>query len=66
MKLRLTVAILLVALLPSIALAAVGVATGAIPFQSEVEYLANKNIAWKLKISEHTVKFHIASIFTKL
>lgn len=30
------------------------------------EGLANKNIAWKLKISEHTVKFHIASIFTKL
>ncbi len=30
------------------------------------EGLANKNIAWKLGISEHTVKFHIASIFTKL
>ena len=30
------------------------------------EGLANKNIAWKLNISEHTVKFHIASIFTKL
>ena len=30
------------------------------------EGLANKNIAWKLKISEHTVKFHIASIFAKL
>ena len=30
------------------------------------EGLANKNIAWELKISEHTVKFHIASIFTKL
>ena len=30
------------------------------------EGLANKNIAWKLKISEHTVKFHVASIFTKL
>jgi NarL family two-component system response regulator YdfI len=30
------------------------------------EGLANKNIAWKLKISEHTVKLHIASIFTKL
>jgi DNA-binding NarL/FixJ family response regulator len=30
------------------------------------EGLANKNIAWTLKISEHTVKFHIASIFTKL
>lgn len=26
----------------------------------------NKEIAWKLKISEHTVKFHISSIFTKL
>ena len=30
------------------------------------EGLANKNIAWKMGISEHTVKFHIASIFSKL
>ena len=30
------------------------------------EGLANKNIAWKLGISEHTVKFHIGSIFSKL
>jgi len=30
------------------------------------EGAANKNIAWKLSISEHTVKFHIASIFAKL
>ena len=28
--------------------------------------LSNKNIAKKLQISEHTVKFHISSIFTKL
>lgn len=28
--------------------------------------LANKNIAWKLGISEHTVKFHVSSIFAKL
>jgi NarL family two-component system response regulator YdfI len=28
--------------------------------------LANKEIAWSLKISEHTVKFHITSIFNKL
>jgi NarL family two-component system response regulator YdfI len=28
--------------------------------------LGNKEIAWRLKISEHTVKFHISSIFTKL
>ena len=46
MKLRLTPAILLVAVLPSIALGAVGIATGAIPFQPEVDYLANKNIAY--------------------
>lgn len=30
------------------------------------EGFGNKTIAWKLKISEHTVKFHVASIFTKL
>ncbi|HEY6293422.1 MAG TPA: response regulator transcription factor [Terriglobia bacterium] len=28
--------------------------------------LANKQIAWRLKISEHTVKFHVTSIFNKL
>lgn len=27
---------------------------------------ANKEIAWKLAISEHTVKFHVASILAKL
>jgi DNA-binding NarL/FixJ family response regulator len=30
------------------------------------EGLGNKEIAWRLDISEHTVKFHIASIFMKL
>lgn len=30
------------------------------------EGLANKNIAYKLGISEHTVKFHITSIYAKL
>jgi two-component system, NarL family, response regulator YdfI len=30
------------------------------------EGLGNKEIAWRLRISEHTVKFHISSIFTKL
>ena len=25
-----------------------------------------ENIAWKMGISEHTVKFHVSSIFTKL
>ncbi len=30
------------------------------------EGAANKTIAWKLDISEHTVKFHVASIFGKL
>lgn len=28
--------------------------------------MANKQIALKLKISEHTVKFHVSSIYTKL
>jgi len=27
---------------------------------------ANKEIAWKLAISEHTVKFHVASVMGKL
>jgi len=30
------------------------------------EGLGNKQIAWRLKISEHTVKFHISSMFAKL
>jgi len=30
------------------------------------EGAANKNIAWKLAISEHTVKFHVAQILGKL
>ncbi len=30
------------------------------------EGLANKEIAWRLKISEHTVKFHVSSLFQKL
>jgi len=30
------------------------------------EGAANKTIAWKLDISEHTVKFHVASILAKL
>jgi len=28
--------------------------------------LANKEIAWRLGITEHTVKFHVASLLTKL
>jgi DNA-binding NarL/FixJ family response regulator len=28
--------------------------------------LGNKQIAWRLKISEHTVKFHVTSVFHKL
>jgi two-component system, NarL family, response regulator YdfI len=28
--------------------------------------LGNKEIAWRLRISEHTVKFHVGSIFNKL
>jgi NarL family two-component system response regulator YdfI len=30
------------------------------------EGVGNKAIAWRLGISEHTVKFHVGSIFTKL
>jgi NarL family two-component system response regulator YdfI len=30
------------------------------------EGLGNKAIAWRLGISEHTIKFHLSSIFTKL
>ncbi len=30
------------------------------------EGAGNKAIAWKLAISEHTVKFHVASIMSKL
>jgi two-component system, NarL family, response regulator YdfI len=30
------------------------------------EGLSNKEIAWRMKISEHTVKFHVASVFAKL
>lgn len=30
------------------------------------EGLSNKEIAWRLDISEHTVKFHVASVFAKL
>jgi DNA-binding NarL/FixJ family response regulator len=30
------------------------------------EGLGNKTIAWRLGISEHTVKFHLGSIFSKL
>jgi two-component system, NarL family, response regulator YdfI len=35
-------------------------------FAMLAEGAANKNIAWKLGISEHTVKFHVASIMSKL
>ena len=30
------------------------------------EGAANKTVAWKLSISEHTVKFHVAQILSKL
>lgn len=41
------------------------------PRESEIlgmlaEGLGNKEIAWRLKITDHTVKFHVSSILTKL
>ena len=30
------------------------------------EGFSNKEIAWRMNISEHTIKFHVASIFSKL
>jgi DNA-binding NarL/FixJ family response regulator len=35
-------------------------------FAMLAEGAGNKQIAWKLGISEHTVKFHVASIMSKL
>lgn len=35
-------------------------------FRMMAEGAGNKTIAWKLKISEHTVKFHVAAILSKL
>lgn len=35
-------------------------------FTMLAEGAGNKTIAWRLKISEHTVKFHVASIMSKL
>ena len=64
-------------LLPASGAAAVsgGVASGENPVLTprELEVLAmmaegaaNKTIAWKLNISEHTAKFHVASVLNKL
>jgi DNA-binding CsgD family transcriptional regulator len=35
-------------------------------FAMLAEGAGNKTIAWKLGISEHTVKFHVGSIMSKL
>jgi DNA-binding NarL/FixJ family response regulator len=35
-------------------------------FRMMAEGAANKTIAWKLNISEHTAKFHVAAILSKL
>ena len=50
---------------------ATSVAPALTPREREVldmlaEGLSNKEIAWRMKISGHTVKFHVASIFAKL
>jgi DNA-binding NarL/FixJ family response regulator len=58
---------------PSQAMEAAGVAPASPLTPRELEVLrmmadgaANKEIAWRLGISEHTVKFHVASILGKL
>jgi len=59
--------------LPSLAASAQASTEPAVLTAREIEVLgmlaegaANKAIAWKLGISEHTVKFHVASILGKL
>jgi len=59
--------------LPSLAASAQASTQPAVLTAREIEVLgmlaegaANKAIAWKLGISEHTVKFHVASILGKL
>ena len=43
-----------------------GAYTGEVSPRMLADGTANKNIAWQLQISEHTVKFHVAQILTKL
>ncbi len=59
------------ALLPAAAAAASAESPVLTPRELEVlamlaEGAANKTIAWKLSISEHTAKFHVASVLAKL
>ena len=51
---------------PNAVLKRLGSDTGARVLRMIAEGLANKEIAWRLGISEHTVKFHVSALLGKL